>query len=92
MEMAFSVVMILIAFAAGFYLIYFLEKKDIYNLFAAILMPCMGVFSISILISAVAPIAIFLLLPLIPLLMISASIGGVWAHKKRKKQHSSKIS
>jgi uncharacterized BrkB/YihY/UPF0761 family membrane protein len=89
MEMAFSVVMILIAFAAGFYLIYFLEKKDIYNLFAAILMPCMGVFSISILISVVTPIAIFIILPLIPLLMISAGIGGIWAHRKRKKEHAS---
>ena len=88
MEIALSVIMMLMAFAAGFYLIYQLEKKDIYSLFAAILMPCMAVFSIGILILVIFPIASFLLLALIPLLMISAGIGGVWAHRKRKKEHA----
>src|SRR5258708_21799356 len=77
---------VILAFFIGYFMIYSLEKKDIYNMFTAILMPLMPVFALWLASSLAFPLLGYWLIALIPFLLIAASVGGVWAHKKRIKQ------
>jgi hypothetical protein len=77
-----------LAIAIGYSMIYFLEKKDIYNMFAAILMPLMPVLALWLIISLVPTTLGYAELMLFPFLVIASSFGGVLAHKKRLKQQA----
>jgi len=72
----------------GYTMISFLEKKETYNMFTAILMPCMPVFALCLLVACFVSILGFVLIALSPFLLIASSVGGVLGHKKRLRQHA----
>jgi hypothetical protein len=87
-EILFSIIVIPMAYAIGFYLIYILEKEELYNLFTAILFPLVVVFTLWLLSSLLFIEIGYLLIFLFPFLLISAVTGGIIAHRKRKQQQS----
>ncbi|RFZ90678.1 hypothetical protein D0C36_17085 [Mucilaginibacter conchicola] len=81
-----SIVLICLAFVAGFYLIWWLERKTIYNTFTAVLFPTVTVLFLWLMGAFVSTIWVFLLTFLLPFLLIAGVSGGILAHHKRKRQ------
>jgi len=87
MTVLLSVISILLSFIVGYFLLYYLEEKEVYNVFTAILMPSIVLFALWLVFFLIFPILGYILMFLFPFLLIVAAIGGVFAHRKRKKQH-----
>lgn len=83
----FSIAMI----AMGFYVIYRLEKKELYNLFTVILIPSIIIFASWLLSSIFLAGFLYILFFLFPLLFVFSIMGGILAHEMRKQQQSTSI-
>jgi hypothetical protein len=80
---------IIFTITIGYFMIYMLEKKEIYNAFAAVLMSSMPVIALSLIVLFILPAGWgYFFEALFPFLLLGSSLGGIWAHKKRLKQHA----
>lgn len=80
-----------IPLAMGFITVYYAERNRLYSLGFAITAPwisIMGLFLITILISLEGWACWLMALPIF---LIMASIGGLWAHHVRKKKHNNRL-
>jgi len=79
---------IVLAVTIGYLMIYILEKKDIYNTFVAILLPCMPIIALGLVFEMTLTTLGYAFLMLFPFWLIASSFGGVLAHKRRIKRHA----